>query len=441
MDLLRDMIMNDNLAGQGDRHLSAAYEYIRASAGGTENAGPETITVEEGIDCREADSRFFNLCNRATGLKVIISKNSSILSCKLQDHEVVVSSRSAGSNQSQDHTWALADRPFQRMAALAWNCHVRGAELLLSASNGNSSMVYELNNYNELNVLVKLKSAYLQHQVTYFNLNNAKDKVPIDGHSLVVQCNGNLSRIQVHLTKLLNHTENRLLIPAQALVADLPYELVSQDLKISTNSWGYSDQADPGVTGNEDEALCDAIYSLESSSQLDFLNVRLQYNRRSLTFILRTASLQTNPSQQPALPQQTNVSSSTGTSQITSSSKRLNRISTFDQPSSSPGPSNSAAHSSAKSMSECSRTDEFLWPQAAVDESPLATSSTSHSINVSQASDNPLHQSDSSSPTPASIALSQPTTTLRARVRVTNFGVCIMPLMMVNYTCTYRFGW
>lgn len=425
--------MNENRAG--DQHLSAAYEYIQASAGGAENTGPESITVEEGIDCREADSRFFNLCDRETGLNIIISKNSSILSCKIQDHELVVGQRSTSSGQAQENTWALGDRPFLRMAALAWNCHVRGAELLLSASNGCSSMVYELNSYNELNVVAKLKSPHLQHQVTYFNLNNAKEKAPIDGHSLIVQCNGNLNRIQVQETKLLNCADSSLLIPPRALVANLPFDLLSRDLATSNSSWAHLERLNTSA-GSSEDAICDAIYSIESSSQLDFLNVKLQYNRRSLTFIVRSTSQQaaTGNLANHLPPPQTSVSSSTGASQITSSSKRLSRR-TPDQPCLLTEQAGSPTHSDASQrLNHCP-------VQPSPDELSIASSSSTCSNSHSRVNSDPVQQLDSSSITQTSSSIVQPTTTLRVRVRVTNFGVCIMPLMMLNYACTYRFAW
>lgn len=400
--------MNDNLLGRDNRHLSAAYEYIRASAGGAENAGPETITVEEGIDCREADSRFFNLFNRTTRLNVIISKNSTILSCKLHDHEVIVSQRPQGQTYNQD-TWALGDRPIQRMASLAWNCHVRGTELLLSASNSSSSIIFELNNLNELNIMAKLKSMHLQNQVTYFNLNNARDRVPIDGHTLAVQCNGNLNRIYVQETKLLTSSNNRALISPSSLISELPHDLTSFDTKVTTSR--SSNQIN--ING-DDDAICDAIYSLESSSNHDFLSVKLQFNRRRLTFEVR-ASTVTNPQcNQLQQQQQASVSSSTGASLITSSSKILNR-------NTSPASNDTQPQLSEDSLQATSSTSRLTSSTSVDNQCHLASSSVSGSNSTTTS----LH----------------PATTIRARVRVTNFGVCVMPLMMSNYNCTYRFNW
>lgn len=44
-------------------------------------------------------------------------------------------------------------------------------------------------------------------------------------------------------------------------------------------------------------------------------------------------------------------------------------------------------------------------------------------------------------PTDMANATTHPSTILRLRVRVTNFGVSILPYMMTNYSCTYKFSW
>lgn len=329
---------------------------------------PSTITIEEGMDCRDANSRFFNLVNQETHLNVIISKVARIISCKLNDHEIVVDPDLY--HQSHE-TWAIGDRPFQRINSLSWNCHVRGAELLLTSANGTSSILYELSKFNELNSIVKLKSIHMQHQVTYFNLNDAKNKASIDGHTLVVQCNGNMNRIQFQDTKLLCQCNKKSSVLPQSLIGDIPFELVQRDVGISQNN------GDKNITtsnlGNEDDIIiCDAIYSLESTCPLDVLQLQLRYNQRALLFETRSSSssLQTN----------------------------------------TPSSSN---------------------------QNTCVTSTTQHTSNVlpniKREKGEPVSESTS--------VLPQTSTILRVRVRVTNFGICIMPVMMTNYTCMYRFIW
>lgn len=330
---------------------------------------PNTITVEEGMDCRDANSRFFSLTNLDTHLNIIISKVAGIVSCKLDEHEVVVDPSLY--NQTHD-TWAVGDRPLQRINSLSWNCHVRGAELLLTSANGTSSIMYELSKFNELNSIVKLKSIHLQHQVAYFNLNNAKHKTPIDGHTLVVQCNGNMNRIQFQDTKLLCQCNKKSSILPQSLIGDIPLELVQRDAGASQNNEVKNTTST--TTTEDDIIICDAIYSLESTCPMDVLQVQLRYNQRTLLFETRSSSSN--------LPTATN--SSTSQNQNTNVSSTTQHTSTV-------------------------------------------------SAQIKREKGEPVSESNS--------AVSQTSTILRVRIRVTNFGICIMPTMMTNYACMYRFIW
>lgn len=309
-------------------------------------AAQSPVTVEEGMDCRDANMRFFSMINRISNLNITLSISSVMLSCKFDKHEIIVDQKRL--NQTHE-TWALGDRPYQKFNALMWNCHVRGAELLLSTSNGASTILYELTRFNELTSNVKLKSIHLQQQPIYFNLNDAKTKAPIDGHTLLVQCNGNLNKIQVQNTKLLCQCNKKSSILPQSLIGDVPFELVRHESSMSLYS-----NADNNVTNsslpnsagiNEDDLIvCDAIFSVESNCPLDLIRIELRYKFRAVVLEIRSFANQTGTSDASNQQQKTNVSSST--------------------------------------------------PK-----------------------------------------------TLRVRVRVTNFGVCIMPIMMTEYNCRYRFNW
>lgn len=417
----------------------------------------DLITVEEGIDCREANSRFFSLLNHESRLNIIISKNCSFISCKLAGHEIVIDQRQY--NQLHE-TWAISDRPYQRMSSLPWNCHVRGGELLLSTSNNSSSIMYELTKFNELNSLVKLKSIHLQHQVTYFNLNNAKEKVPVDGHTLVVQCNGNMSRIQVQNTKLLCQCNRKASILAQSLIGDIPFELVRHDASISSNTCNQQQQQQPNIptnSGNDDDLIvCDSIFSIEATCPLDCLRVKLQYNERSLLFEARSTA-------QSSLPTSSNnVTSSTQKgAKLFQTNNKINNNDLHHQPnhqtqqasSSSNEPPSISGDLQADSNADFKFQDN-QWLSSLMDSGQqccLAQSTRQQqpttTYGVAGGQKGQLDTSTNDQPVPqlptslSSSTPQHPATILRARVRVTNFGVCIMPLMMTNYACTYRFTW
>lgn len=392
----------------------AFVDYLRSIMLDTDQSS-NNVTVEEGIDCRETNSRFFSLLNHESRLNIIISKTSTtIISCKLNDHEIVVGQRQY--NQAHE-TWALGDRPFQKIELLSWNCHVRGAELLLSVQNGTSSMMYELTRHNELNNIVKLKSINLQQQAVYFNLNNAKEKLPINGHTLVVRCNGNMNRIQVQQTRLLCQCNKRSSVLPQSLIGDVPFELVQHDAS--------SSMGDNTNISDDDLIVCDAIFSLESTCAFDYIQVQLGYNNRALLFELK-ASPASSSRQSGASNQISSVSSSTTMNPTQPSQQPYDLQSQlFSQyvPSSSIGSSNAPSNSLLADINY----SENKWFR-----DPADAPSTS-----CQPNDNSNPPSNITLPS----SLSHPATNLRIRIRVTNFGVCIMPLMMTNYSCVYRFIW
>lgn len=383
---------------------------------------PNVVTVEEAIDCRRGNSRFFSLINHESGLNVIISRDSSIISFNLEGQEIAVDK----SLYNQTHeAWAIADKSYQKLTALPWNCHVRGSELILSASNGASSIIYELNRHNELNNIVKLKNIHLQHQVTYFNLNNAKVKTPIDGHTIIVRCNGNMNRIQIQHTKLLCQCNKISSILPQSLVGDIPFEL-------RQNASGNSSE----TTSEDDLIVCDAIFSLEATCSLDFLQAHLQFNNRILVFEVRscitTAGLSTNRSSakipvqvQPVdvkpkdinfYYQQKKLKVSSNNSQIEDPLKDVNPIVIKTEPVDNLSNQMSASSADIKPVI----INSTNGPQST--STSMEDIKTNSNINCHE---NRAHSS----------------TTLRIRIRVTNFGACLMPYMMTNYTSTYRFAW
>lgn len=322
-----------------------------------------STTVEEGLDCRDENSRFFSLLDRDSRLNIIVSKTAAILSCKLDDREIIVD----GSCYNESHdTHALGDRPYQKLNSLPWTCHVRGDQLVLSTTNGSSSISYELIQRNELRTLVKLKSIHLQHQMTYFNLRNTSGKTCTDGHTLVVQCNGGLDKIQAQNTRLSCRCNVNSSIPPQSLIGETPRELRASNFPVDHN--GVVKFEKNCLNNDENALVCDAIYSLEATDQSDYISVRLQCSNVGLVVEVR-----------PCL-----VSSSPG----------------------------------------------------------------SHANNANAAQNNPSsstsakpNQGRTSTPNATAHVSPHPTTVLRVRVRVTNFGICILPFMMANYRCSYRFIW
>lgn len=332
------------------------------------------ITVEEGMDCRQANSRFFNLINQDAKLSVTISQSSSIIGCKMDGQDVILGERILEDHEQE--TWALCDRALIKATNLSWNCHVRGSELILTIPNA-TSVTYELNTCNELNSSVKLKSANIQNRVTYFNLKNCQELTLIDGHTLSVKCNGSLNRIQVQDTKLLHPNQSSML--PKSLIGDVPFELVHHDAGYST----IEEKKKPS-TKKVDSIVCDAIFSLESQSNLDNLTVQLQYASRAIKVDVRCSNHRLDPAQ----------------------------------------PSSSKSKNFPKT--ECSNRDPAnrKVELSQSDEPPASSSSTTTNRSCTNAS--PPQSGPS---------------TLRVRVRVTNFGVCILPLMMKNYFCRYQFIW
>lgn len=410
MDPVRDMM----LTGDNSNHLN------------------DIISLEEGMDCRELNSRFFSLLNHESKLNIIISKTSSLISCKLDGHEIVVDQLVY---RQAHETWAISDRPFQKIDSLPWNCHVRGAELILFTSNNSSSIMYELTRQNQLNSIVKLKSIHLQSQVTYFNLKNAKEKVPIDGHTLLVQCNGSTNRIQAQPTKLLCPCNKKSIILPQSLIGDIPCQLFQhystqiKDQNNDRNSYSTED----------DMIVCDTIFSLESTCPLDVLKVQLRYANKTLIFETRSnQSGLSNGSSSSIAP--TNVSSSSS-SNANKKSKTQNTI----------GPSKThssiTSNLSTQGLEHIGRGIGLIQPGASGNTEPRVVGSAncqSNTIYASTSSSKDTATQNDNNPVKTSKSVparSYPTTILRIRVRVTNFGVCIMPIMMTNYTCSYQFVW
>lgn len=398
------------------------------------------ITVEEAIDCREA-TRFFSLMNHESGLNVVVSKSSTFISSKLDNHEIVVDRKLY--NHKHD-TWAIGQKTFQKLTNVLWNCHVRGPTLMLTASNGASSLCYDLNRLNELNCIAKLKSIYLQHQVVYFNLNSAKEKSPIDGHTLVVRCNGNMNRINVEQTDLACQCSKVASILPQSLIGDIPFELMQNNSVERSSS-----------NNNDDLIVCDAIFSLQSTCSLDFLQAELQYSNRRLAFEIRS-----NHSAQLYV-QNSDVSSSTRADYTQPANQTRQSITDlFETKSSSSLFFQKQQQTLASHNLNISGQTEAIAGTACLKHVELGTQGDSNCRTATSSSNGPdqataRFQSTSSlisgcdngilqtktAPMASVSATNQPSTILRMRIRVTNFGVCLMPYMMKNYTCKHRFSW
>lgn len=453
----------------------------------TQNDISHYIQVEEAIDCRNSNRRFFSLLNRVSSLNIIISEQSTIVSCKLDRHEIVVDKTLY--NETHE-TWAIGDRPYQKLSNLLWNSHVRGSELVLSSSssmtggnfasnliaannsNPHTTLYFELTRSNELNCMGKLKSIHMQHQVFYFNLNRAAgSRAPVDGHRLAVRCNGNLNQIQLQPTKLLcqcnksSPSAGRL---AQSLVSDIPCELAQQrDATMLDNN-----------DNPDDIILCDAIYSLESTSPLDYIQAQLQFADRTLVFEVRSVR------SAGSAPAPNGSSGTTGAATTTNTNSNSNDYSKSNNNNNNGGNSNVSSSTSRGRSKQQSSTNIDLMQQQIVApnrQAPHQSSAQSSSLlSVNQQVDDSIATSSSSSsnfgpsnpiiksepletasgaPTSSSevryqfannnakVAQQTPTSTqhpstiLRIRVRVTNFGVCLLPHMMTNYSCTYKFAW
>lgn len=429
--------------------------------GDTSSRLNDVISLEEGMDCRELNSRFFSLLNRESQLNIIVSKTSSLISCKLGGQEIVVDQRVY--RQSHE-TWAISDRPYQKIDSLPWNCHVRGAELILSTSNGSSSIMYELNRQNQLNSIVKLKSIHLQSQVTYFNLKNAKQKVSIDGHTLLVQCNGNTNRIQVQPTKLLCPCNKKSTLLPQSLIGDIPCQLVQHHYN-STIEEPQSDvngqKNQQHIAADDDIIVCDTIFSLESTCSLDVLKVKLKYANKTLIFETRSnqsgllngsSSANASTSVTSSFPNNNNNSARKSKMQKLDSSNTHRCSNPNLNVDIEPQTCNREMESTSQPEvvdNHSSRLDRLWFSSSSNDVKPLVnftencqsnitqpTTSSSKDTNGTQDNSGAVFRTSKST-----LSRSHPTTILRIRVRVTNFGVCIMPIMMTNYTCSYQFVW
>lgn len=388
--------------------------FMRQYDQATQNDISSFISVEEAIDCRDSNSRFFSLLNHETKLNIIINDNSTITSCKLDGHEIVVDK----SLYNETHeTWAIGDRPYQKLSSLPWNSHVRGSELILSTSTTNASnaphtsLYFEMTRSNELNCIAKLKTIHLQHQVFYFNLNKAttpKARQPIDGHTIVIKCNGNMNRIQAQPTKLLCHCNKAATILPQSLIGDIPFELVQ-----------HADNPN-----SDDIILCDSIFSLESNCNLDYLQAKLQFQNRELEFEVRSVKSITASSNNNNI----NTSSNNNNNNVSSSSHPLFKSFPADL-------KQFSANFGGESSSGWTRNDDSIASSSSAQAMPALKQ---ESLDPTTSSEPPKNSSNRS---PSIASTTHPITMLRIRVRVTNFGVCIVPYMMINYTCTYRFNW
>lgn len=388
-----------------------------------EQPAPSPISVEEAIDCRDSNSRFFNLINRDSQLSIIINDNSTLTSCQLAGQQIVLDR--AAYNETHE-TWALGDRPYQKLSSQPWSSHVRGSELILTSltnsNNPHTSLYFELTLANELNCIAKLKSIHLQHQVFYFNLNlgfRLGTRPMVDGHTIVVRCNGSLNRIQAQPTKLLCHCNKSAPLLPKSFIGDIPYELVSRSrIKRESSTTTASQQHDQHDQNEDNFILCDAIFSLESTCNLDYLQAQLQFQNRAVVFEVRSVRSSINPS---------NTTNSNHQANCTNSNSNVS----------------SSTHQQLHQHlpNDLKLANVFAPPLLAglADDSGVATSSSS-SVPTRPKLE-PVEQSTSSTTNNNNVMQSHPSTILRIRVRVTNFGVCLMPLMMTNYTSTWRFSW
>lgn len=403
------------------------------------SAQDDVISVEEAIDCRLANSRFFSLVNNKSLLNVIIATDSSITSVNIGGYETVV--KKDYYNELHE-TWAIGEKPYQRLTNLNWNSHVRGSELVLSSLSGNSvssSLIYDLTRQNELNCLAKLKNIHLQHKVQYFNLNPASStsRTAIDGHMIAIRCNAGFHRIQTRMTKLLCQCNNSSPVSPQSLIGDIPYELRQYQTTETSTSSTQNNLGD-------DFIVCDAIYSLESTCTLDFLQAHLQYGNRILVFEIQSVKSTTNAGQSRGLSSNGGIFNNYSLNNVTSSTR--------------------ATSLGYNSPNDLMFYNHMIYTKLeSEDGSYLATSSTTTTANEHQGEslagvnqdrvklEQLDHVSNNNRPLLPPIPVSSPTdlakatdhacTMLRLRVRITNFGICIMPYMMTNYIFTYKFAW
>ena len=234
---------------------------------------PSIISIEEGMDCRDSTNRFFFLKNQRTRLQITISKSSIISSCTMDSHEIILDNRQL---RQRHDSWAIGERPTQKMSNQTWVCHVRETDLHLNSAHG--SIVYQLNHYNELGMQARLRSPQLQQPVIYFNLKNAKRREPIDGHTLCVQSSDSSIRLESSTTQLLCQCNRSSSIIPQSLIGDVPFELVRND-NVQLAELSNPDEDDILIT--------DAIFSLEARSKTDYIMAQLQYGSRGLQVELR----------------------------------------------------------------------------------------------------------------------------------------------------------
>lgn len=320
------------------------------------------VIVEEGLDCRRDNMRFFTLINRESKLNIMISHDSNILNCRLDNHDIVIDKSVLDS--SDRGALILDESNTAKSDKTAWNCHVRGPELTFTSSNSSSIKIFELKPANELICYIKLRSTKLQSKFTYFNLKSAKNLESIDGHTILVQSNGNMGRIQAEKAREI--IDDRSSILPNSLIGEIPFHLTSNT-------------TEPPRDGENNDSsnliICDAIYSLEPINSLDYLRVQIQYQEKCLEIEIRSS----NPNPGAAIKPAANCD--------------INQ-------------------SEASSSSSDSQKRKVIEPSS-ISNTKINSTSTGLSDKMC----------------------------LKLRVRVTNFGIAIMPLLMKSYRCKYRFLW
>lgn len=239
-----------------------------------DNQNDSNIIIEEGLDCRRNNMRFFNLINRQTKLSIMISHDSTILNCRLGDHDIVI--HKAPLEISDREAASLGDRSLAKNDKLAWNCHVRGNELTITNSNNSSIKIFELMPSNELICYTKLRTLKTHRDLIYFNLNDAKDLTPIDDHTILVQCNGNLGRIKVEEASRPSIEKSSIL--PKSFIGEIPFHLTQHKI----------DHSEIENIVSENLIVCDAIFSLDSASSLDYLQVQVRYMDRLFELEIRS---------------------------------------------------------------------------------------------------------------------------------------------------------
>lgn len=373
------------------------------------------ISVEEGLDTRRNYLRYFSLQNPGNRFNIIISKSASILGCLLDGREIVVDTRLY---HEQHETGAISDRLMQKVSSLQWNCHVRGKELILSAPNGSSNISYSLSPQSQLTSKVKLKSIHLQHQVMYFNLKTATERSDIDGHFLQVYTNSHLNSIQNQHTRLLCQCNTRSTILPESLISQ-PY-LLQRNSTVNLHQEGQVKIED--CIREDDVIVCDAIFSLQTTQPSEVLGVKLSFAQRELNITVQSAQQASTSSENSSRV------NNTGNGHNNTSNLRHSIVTAT----SSSGTGSTASATTPGGDCDVENTINLQQQQQALGGSNQDTTSNSEASASQQAQQSSSNNSGAKAST---------TTVLRVRVRITNYGICILPHMMTNYLCKYKFAW